>query len=52
MKLWRWISKEEREKRYQEILKLKSQGIPNVKIGQRFGIHGNRVGQILKESND
>ena len=50
VKDWRWISKKDREDRYNTILKLKNQGLTNKQIGMRLGVHGNRVGQILKEN--
>ena len=52
MATWRWLSKQQKQERYEHIIKLKEQGLTNKQIGARLGITGDRVGQIIKEANE
>lgn len=46
MKLWRWLSKEEMEKRHEKIIELRGRGLLYKQIGKHFGITGERASQI------
>ena len=50
MKDWRWLSREDQDRRFKRILYFMNQGLNKELIGQRVNLTGARVGQILKEN--